>query len=633
MMSEYGFYFEQAGRGRSFGDASPEEEHFKGMTLEEAVVRELAQNSIDAAVSDSQPVRIEVELAEMSTSDIPDFENLKRHITASVEATEREDGKESRLSDVLAVLESGVVPVLRVSDYGTSGLTGREDREHSKTPLAALTRGSGISAKKGGGGGSFGIGSAVGPMAGTLHTVLWTTRTEESPDVVFAGYSHLATHTWVDGTERLPSGIFTNLGVEDDFEYLRNPGPIGPFGVRTEPGTDTYILGYRNADEQSDLEGIREAFVRNFFVAIQREKLTVVGIFPGGTWELNAETIAGEANKLPDVRPYYEALLDTDPIVKDIPHLGEVQLYVRFNDSLEKKMDTIAMRSPLMKIKTFRSRAIGAKYAAIFICENDKGNEVLRALESPSHDDWQQDRASGGKKVHDAISKFIREGLRSRLDDEVGEEIVIDGLAKYLPSFVDFENSLNTGAEGVGTAMEGESDNEDESATVSGKPEPEGPVIPVRQKPRRVTVKKPADHGDEADTRQGKKSGGERKRESKGGGLPGRGQHGEGAARIEGDDVTMRSYIDNDRGVTVMKLTARQPVEGELVIGPMIGGGDVDRDYELPILSAAQLVDGVSRELEVIGNRLQGVSIPSGDGKAEIHLRLNDRRRYRLAVI
>ena len=61
------------------------------------------------------------------------------------------------------------IPVLRIGDYGTKGLAGSESIDDPKSSLSALTRGAGISADDGSRGGSFGIGSAVGPfLGGTL---------------------------------------------------------------------------------------------------------------------------------------------------------------------------------------------------------------------------------------------------------------------------------------------------------------------------------------------------------------------------------------------------------------------------------------------------------------------------------
>ena len=113
-------------------------------------------------------------------------------------------------------------------------------------------------------------------MASDMGTVLYTSLPHDGTDVVFAGYSRLASHRDDHGVWRMGDGFFTDLADEEDFRYLRNPGPIGPFAVRTKPGTDVYVLGYRKAEADPTLQRIKLAFLHNFLPAIHRGRLVVV---------------------------------------------------------------------------------------------------------------------------------------------------------------------------------------------------------------------------------------------------------------------------------------------------------------------------------------------------------------------
>ncbi|MEJ5928839.1 hypothetical protein WG915_09485 [Corynebacterium sp. H128] len=629
MGSNFGFHFERSSRGRTHGDKSAEEEHFKGMKLAEALARELGQNSIDARANDENAVRLVLELAKMNTSSIPDFENLKNHIKWADKATRSKDGKQTRLQRAGQEVEKPTVPVLRISDYGTVGLKGSESNDDQESPLFALTRGAGISVKRDGGGGSFGIGSAVGPLASTLHTVLWTSLAEEAKDVVFAGYSQLATHADENKNRYEAAGLFMDLDLDDDVRYLRNPAPVGPFAMRTSPGTDTYILGYEAAEEDPELLQIRDAFCKNFFAAIFQGNLIVEGRSPNGTWKLSGETLEEHVRHLDEVRPFVEALQDESPTIREIPYLGEVKLLVRFDDQLPKKLHTVAMRSPLMRIKEYSSTAIQAKYAAVFICENPVGNELLRSLEAPSHDNWQTDRTSGGEKVHKAIRKFILDSLRARIKTEVGKEIKIEGLEKYLPVMNFARTSESLQVKG-GTPSIGEPDKQ-ESARVSGHRKQEAPETnsPVR---RAAKVHELAYSPGDNEIDQGKKSGGEGNRKQKGGDLPGAGAAGEGNGRIDGGRLSIRSWADAATKETVFKIHSKEEIRGDLALVAIGSDGRPDNSYNLPIEYVnLETSTGIS-EIQIAGNVLKDIRLRGPKHATELRIKFRNDRRFRLEV-
>lgn len=136
--SQYGFYFEKAGLSGEQGQTLASEEIFRGGNQEMAtsVTRELIQNSIDAKAPNADgPVRVEFDLKRMPVTDIPDHENLERHIRAAAKGM-NVDKNNKRLSNVLKAFENGTIPVLRVGDYNTTGLTGSESKSDLGSPSA-----------------------------------------------------------------------------------------------------------------------------------------------------------------------------------------------------------------------------------------------------------------------------------------------------------------------------------------------------------------------------------------------------------------------------------------------------------------------------------------------------------------
>ncbi|MFC6671835.1 hypothetical protein [Marinobacterium aestuariivivens] len=377
----FGFYFEKQGRSGDEGPIDPSQQYFEGSHAGDAVVRETGQNTLDNRGKSAEgPIRMEFELASMLTEEIPGIEQLREHLDAVASQTVGQQGHE-RMVQAAELAKQKEIPVLRISDYNTTGLTGSESLSSRSSPLSRLTRGKGGS-EDDERGGSFGIGAAVGPMASNLSTVIYTSLPEDSDRSVMAGYTRLATHE-LEGISYRAEGYITLLDA-DDFSYPRPAPAIGPFDERTEPGTDIYILGYRMAEDDPELERLREALIDNFMAAIDQGRLVVEGCALGNHWRLDVDTLGGFAKKRPELHAFYRALKDPDPTEADLPHVGKVRLYVNIDDRLEKKLHTITMRAPLMKIDTFKHNSISAKYAAVLICEETKGNKYLRTLEPPS---------------------------------------------------------------------------------------------------------------------------------------------------------------------------------------------------------------------------------------------------------
>lgn len=82
--SEYGFLFKPNGNEEQ-GPSNSGEEIFSDDTIAQALARELGQNSLDAiAKDDAWPVTMVFELHRMKVEDIPDVNNLRRHLRAAL---------------------------------------------------------------------------------------------------------------------------------------------------------------------------------------------------------------------------------------------------------------------------------------------------------------------------------------------------------------------------------------------------------------------------------------------------------------------------------------------------------------------------------------------------------------------
>lgn len=629
--TDFGFYFEVAGMSAEHGATSPAEEHFKEVGMAESLVREMGQNSLDARRVDADgPVRMEFELRRLQVGEIPDFHNLRRHVLAADAATRHIDASNDRLRVAAEAVDESSLYVLRIGDYGTTGLTGREDDESNDSPLVALTRGRGISSGKDGKGGSFGVGASTGALASAIRTVLWTSLPLDSNEVVFAGQSQLATHI-LDGVKRGPDGFFIDRANRDSFKYLRTNDPIGSFEPRSQTGTDTYILGYLDASQDPQLLSIRDAFVRNFFVAIHRGILEVKGKTPDSSWTLDSKTLADVVMGYDDVFPFYKAL-QNPPYTETVSGLGELKLYMEFDDALPKKLDTIAMRSPLMRVTSFTHHSIRAKYAAIFLCESEPGNTVLRKLEPPAHDKWVANRQTGGKQAVAKVKEFIKAGLKTQLQEEAGEEIRVAEVEKLLPAGL---GEVATHSVKVNTRPQPDTarkDSAEESSTVHASTEPVAAKNPVR-KTFRVGIPSPADTGGDQSGLAGRRGGSGKTRRSTGGSNPTNAKPGDGAARISDTNFSMRSWTESQTGDIIMILRTDKPASGDITLAALSDGGTPEKSFKLPIRRVVSTVDGAETELSFVGNTIQGVSVSPDSLSVTLRIQLLTNDRYRLDII
>ncbi len=640
---EYGYYFEKQGLSGDEGPIDPAQQYFEGSHADHAVVRETTQNTLDNPSKNIDgPIRMVFELSTMNTNDIPGIERLREHLDAVAEQTMSQQGHE-RMLNAAKLAKQETISVLRISDYNTTGLTGSETLAEKGSPISRLTRGKGGSSDDERGG-SFGIGSAVGPMASDLSTVLYVSIPENSYKSVMAGYTRLATHT-LNNTSYRAEGYFTRLDCEDDFEYQRPAPQIGTFSVRVEPGTDIYILGYRMAETDPKLERVRDAMIDNFMAAIKEKRLVVEGIVPGSQWTLDAETLPLLTKIRSEAHAFYQALQDDSPAEKTIENIGKVKLFINIDDSLEKKLHTITMRAPLMKIDTFKHNSIAAKYAAVLVCDSPEGNKYLRQLEPPQHHEWDaaRDSKSGAKVIRD-LKTFVRESLKERVTTEVGDEVKVEGLARFLPAKNVSPNS--SGEPAVPTSEPTKEGTEAESSSVTGGGTLQQPILNRPRKKVSVKARIPAaakkprhqESGKPKEEGGGKPKGGAKKPRGQDHNPSEKGENNKpkGASRIRGEDVSFRSWIaqsePNSSSVMALAITAKKSENGDLELLALGPGGSPEQDYELPISRAViHLPDGKC-DIDVSGNILKNLTLEAGKMiRVDIYMPAGE--RYRLGVI
>lgn len=279
------------------GFTHPALSHFDGDA--EPVVRELLQNSVDAADKAGRTCEVRFEIRDIDNDELPGFATYRGTFGLAVEQRERERAGAPPTHDEQIIvdrinhhLSTPTIPVLICADNGT-GITPARMQ-------SLLT--SGNSDKGDGGAGSFGLGHHAAFSASDLRYVLYASRFRSDAggrESVASGHAVLATHIrQVGNTKRIHAndGFWVNVAdqgqlfVEQGEAYPRSAPPVLSPTLEAMPDTGmaVCIAGFnefqREDSDSTSLNAIAYVAASNFCDAVYRETL-VVTIRDGRTGE------------------------------------------------------------------------------------------------------------------------------------------------------------------------------------------------------------------------------------------------------------------------------------------------------------------------------------------------------------
>lgn len=496
----------------------------------EALGRETCQNILDNRDQSGRPGIAEFEYLDLPVEAFPDvkafklvFEACSNHVLSVLK---QGTGNERVFFENGSKLLSGrTIPTLRIRDENTTGLVGTD--EDRASPFWRLLKGQGFSVLQGVGGGTYGIGQRAPFAHSDLRTVLYSTRLP-SDEEAFVAKAILASHPSPFFGSRMAQskGWFCYRHGDDSgnqtWSAIRGKDVPALFR-RSAVGTDLYIAGFQMTDWE---RRIRDSVLVNFFSAIDRGLLEVRikrrGEVLTEVTRANLETklleAAAEAQRELTREEYKRGLGATlyylkalrypyngAPAEKVVPNVGVVRLYV-YRDQNDSAVPErwAAMRRPMMVVETHGSSLL-RRFAAVLVCEDQRGNEFLSRMEDPTHSRWHEDEARNwtteqkkqGREARLAIGRFVTETLRALRDPGAAQQDV-PLLGRYLPLEDDptAENSIGDGIEPTGTITTNESGH---LANVSSSGVQRGRARPAAPLPRAATT----------EGKEGKESGGE----------------------------------------------------------------------------------------------------------------------------
>lgn len=438
--------------GRDVGPNDPVDEKFKGQPYY-SIVREAIQNSLDAVDNENKPVKVDFTFFDLDRNDYPNLFEIEKNIKQCQSYYQDNDNAERLFKDMLFYLNGDVegkkrlnLSCLKISDYNTMGM--RYDENNTKSPFYAFLRAGGVSAKSQGSGGSFGFGKGAYYTLSPIKTVIVSTQTI-SNDFFFEGSTILTTHKNSNNEKLTAYGYYDN----NNGEPIQSEDNIPEFFKRAEAGTDVNIIGLWDEPKRKRL--MIKSVLNNFWLAIHDNKLTVqvddVTIGKDNLEQIIDEYFSsdgfesGNANEIESWNPksYLKSVKYTKS--NDQFHLfeerlttaGAVKLYVYLEKGLPNR--TSYFRKPKMVVYKQTRRKING-YSAVFICDNEQGNEILRLMENPAHNEWKKENypKNEGKihktarKAENEISDFINRSLESLSKIKTGKKLVFQGLEEYL---------------------------------------------------------------------------------------------------------------------------------------------------------------------------------------------------------
>ncbi|HEY3916329.1 MAG TPA: hypothetical protein VGL83_00975 [Stellaceae bacterium] len=450
------FPVDNADQWRGFNDAGIE--HFRG-SLSGSLAREILQNSLDAA--SARPVVVSFKYREVFVTEIPGVDQLRAALSQCLTDAKAVEGKKAVdfFTTAQKVLNAKQIAVLSISEKNTKGMRGPCK---NGTPYFAYVKATGQS-KKGDGLsdtdlGSYGIGKFAPFTVSDLRTIFLSTvfRDGNTYRQYAQGKALLMSHRDAAGHTRQNIGYW---GVTENCMPIEGGNPSLPRWLMRAPkqsdiqdsvGTTLHILGFRAADgwEKSLVASVLE----NFFGAIWKGALVVevnsLSISKESIFELfNDKTIhdsvigsKGQPEGFDNAKSYLSTLAATEEVFiedQENRELGNCQIRIILGEQFPKRV-AVLRNGMFITDEMDRLKRFGdfKEFAAVIECHSKKGNELLRDMEPPKHNDFEPDRLSPddqpkGQRAIAELGRWAREMLMRHARDVVSEVSDVRELADY----------------------------------------------------------------------------------------------------------------------------------------------------------------------------------------------------------
>lgn len=559
--------FPSSNGGRDEGFNDPGIEIFAGEPFK-TMVREVIQNSLDAGIDSETPVTVLFEFMKIERNQFPGADALFGIFKQCLDESKDEKEK-SFFTKATRLLKPKArrLTCLKIADSGTIGLGG--DYQKRDGPWHAITKGTGITDKRdSSAGGSFGIGKSAPLTVSQLRTVFYATMyKEEGGEEIFRaqGKSVLKSHN--DTVNR--SGYTQGTGFYGDPNECKPiADEIPRFLKPKKQGAVVFIPGFvENANWQRNIVA---AVVCNYFCAINQGMLKVqICDESGETKTIQKDTLdqcfqnaidsQGDSEEIKNSHCYYRAMQSEPTKSSQLANLGHCKLWVLKEEGLQ--MQVALLRKTGMLITDSQrglKRWTGcADFAAVFMCDSDEGNQLLRAMENPQHNAFESERAieehkDKCKKALQELVDWVKTSVHNIVKPKETESSDIDELAEF---FSDLDASS-------------------ESIPGDSEPDIEGKPIftlkPLKRTRQTIESEEDGDDGGASETGGGDGKNGDGTGEGDGDGAGGTGNRGSKPS-VQLQNVRIVADKTNPKN---KKLYFTPTTSGRIAVGIFIMGDD-----------------------------------------------------------
>lgn len=399
-----------------------------------SIIREPIQNSLDARVDKTKPVEVDYHLYKTETKSIPYIEGLMNYIKEAKNDWSK-TGHEPTIKffeEADDIINQPTIQILRISDKNTSGLTDSDKDDTGK--WNGLISSIGVSDKPEGAGGSKGIGKHACLAASAIRTVIYSTTASDNLKAT-EGVNVMPSYKNKDGDMTTGKGFL----VDNDYKPIRDCISFDPDYQRTDIGTDIYVLGFVETDDDIQSQMVA-AVLEEFLIAIYKGDLRVT---------INKD-VQIDKSTLPDIIEryksyltdswyYYQVLIRSEHITKEFSVYDNPKavLYLLMEENMNRKV--MMCRNNGMKIMAMKNFPSYLRFSAICILDN-KLNNFFREMENSAHNEWNEDNLQNkknkvcAKKYKQELFKKIRDFIISKGTTYTKRSLGVSGLGEYFPA-------------------------------------------------------------------------------------------------------------------------------------------------------------------------------------------------------
>lgn len=489
-MSKYKWIFAKQGvdnRGDHSEDVSIK--LFRDYT-NRCLIREFAQNSIDAPSNNPNSAPVEIHLSYMQLDDEVKeqmVDSLYERMVACKKENDRTGHSKNPYTSKVQFLElcrGRKVTCLKISDYNTTGMdyedeslweTEEEYYSHPQKAFNSCVLCDGASNKQSNhAGGSHGRGKNVGLEKSRIDAVYYSTMTEpidqngnECESKTFGeGIIKLSNHRLFVGEDK---GCYMKDGFWGSQKgNIPDEGDDIPQCFRREkPGTDVYIIGVDQSED--DIIEIKQYMLRSFFAAIKLNniKFNLFGeefssenledkmdvYFPEPKYS-DFDKVYQHYRYKYNPRPYcLKALcaprdgvnyITIEADASKYPNLGKAKLYIWKDENIKlntKHKDTVLCSRDNGMVIEVRRLDSTKGFCGVLVCDGE-GGKYLRLMENVTHDEWSEGQLADAsdeykilaKNAYNEIDLFLKDTYNKLFPRIEGEEHSVPGLDKIMGS-------------------------------------------------------------------------------------------------------------------------------------------------------------------------------------------------------